>query len=194
MTQGRPLQFDPAQALEAAMQVFWRLGYEATSLSDLLAAMAISRSSFYQAFGSKQALFERCLGHFRERQLQRMHAALARAPSGKAFLRATLYALVGEAAAEEPSKGCLIMNTASEFAGRDAAVAELVAIAARQFAEVFRAAVERAQAEGEIAAERDAGVLARYMVTTVSGLRTMVKAGMDPASIQQVADVAVGAL
>ncbi len=61
MSIGRPLQFDPEQVLDAAMQVFWASGYDATSLQDLLQAMRLSKSSFYQTFGSKQQLFERCL-------------------------------------------------------------------------------------------------------------------------------------
>ncbi|HRP95082.1 MAG TPA: helix-turn-helix domain-containing protein [Rhodocyclaceae bacterium] len=194
MSHGRPLEFDPRRALLAALEVFWRQGFEATSLNDLLRAMGISRSSFYQAFGSKHALFERCLAAFRERQVERMTRALEQAPSGKAFLRASLQALVREAADGSLPKGCLIMNTATEFAGRDPAVARLVSDGTGAFAEVFRAAVVRAQAEGEIAAERDAAVLARYMVSTISGLRTMVKAGLPPAAVEEVVEVALGAL
>lgn len=159
MTQGRPIEFDPDNALHAAMEAFWRHGYEATSLQDLLTAMGISRSSFYQAFGSKHELFERCLALFRERQVKRMLAALEKAPSG-----------------------------------RDAAVSELVAAGTRQFASVFRAAVARAQAEGDISPERDAEVPAHYVVTTVSGLKTMVKAGLAPAVIEAVAEVALDAV
>lgn len=194
MSHGRPLEFDPRHALFAAMDVFWRQGFEATSLQDLLAAMGISKSSFYQAFGSKHALFERCLVAFRERQVQRMTHALARAPSGKAFLLASLHASVREAAAGGTPKGCLIMNTATEFSGRDPTVARLVSESTSAFAEVFRAAVVRAQADGEIATDRDPDVLARFMVSTVSGLRTMLKAGMSPAALEEVAEVAIGAL
>jgi TetR/AcrR family transcriptional repressor of nem operon len=194
MHQGRPLEFDPHLALQSAMEVFWRQGYEATSLRDLLAAMAISKSSFYQAFDSKHGLFEQCLELFRNRQVKRMLAALDKAPSGKEFLRATLRSMVREARGRDAPKGCLIMNTATEFSGRDVVVSGLVAEGTRQFTEVFRAAVERAQVEGEIAADRDADLLARYMLTTVSGLKTMVKAGMDAATIEEVTEVALRAL
>lgn len=194
MPLGRPLEFDPDQALHAAMEVFWRQGYEATSLQDLLQAMDLSKSSFYQCFGSKHELFARCLVRFRERQVKRMRAALHRAPSGRAFLRTVLQAVAEEAHSAKSPKGCLIMNTATEFAGRDRQVADLVADGTRDFAEVFREAVVRAQQEGEIAADRDADALAHYVVSTVSGLKTMVKAGLSPAAIGDVAEVALGAL
>lgn len=193
MSPGRPLEFDPDQALQAAMDVFWRQGYEATSLQDLLQAMGLSKSSFYQAFGSKHELFQRCLALFRERQVKRMLSALQRAPSGREFLRGILRSTAQEARAACP-KGCLIMNTATEFAGRDPIVAELVADGTRDFAGVFRAAVIRAQEEGDVARDRDPDTLARYVVTTMSGLKTMVKAGLSPAAVTEVAEVALGAL
>lgn len=194
MSQGRPLEFDPHLALQKAMEVFWCRGYEATSLRDLLLAMGISKSSFYQAFGSKHAVFERCLLAFRERQVTRMSAALAQSPSGREFLRDMLQSVARGAASTEAPKGCLIMNTATEFSGRDAVVAGLVGEGARQFAEVFRRAIERAQSAGEINAEKDPEVLARYVVTTISGLKTMAKAGLPAAAIKEVAEVALSAL
>lgn len=194
MSQGRPLEFDPQLALQRALELFWCRGYEATSLQELLTAMDISKSSFYQAFGSKHELFERCLKAFRERQVGRMTAALKQAPSGKAFLRSMLMAAAHEAATDEHPKGCLIMNAATEFSGRDAVVADLVGESARQFAGVFQAAIQRAQSEGEIDAKKDAEVLARYVVSTMSGLKTMAKAGMPAAAIEDVTEVALSAL
>lgn len=126
MSLGRPLEFDPEAVLDAAMEVFWRQGFEATSLQDLLAAMNLSKSSFYQAFGSKQQLFETCLARFRKHQAARMMRTLAAAPSGLSFLRQFLRSVAKEARGTDCPKGCLIMNTATEFAGRDAAVAALV--------------------------------------------------------------------
>ncbi len=194
MNQGRPLEFDPNLALQRAMEVFWCRGYEAASLQNLLTAMAISKSSFYQTFGSKHELFQRCLQLFRERQVRLMMAALEQAPSGREFLRRMLRSAASEVVADEPPKGCLIMNTATEFSGRDAIVADLVGKGASQFTEVFRCAIERAQSAGEIDAGKDAEVLARYVVTTMSGLKTMAKAGMQTTAIEDVAELALTAL
>jgi TetR/AcrR family transcriptional repressor of nem operon len=73
-------------------------------------------------------------------------------------------------------------------------VADLVEQGTRQFADVFQAAIERAQADGEITSAKDAEILSRYVVSTMSGLKTMAKAGMPAEAIEQVAEVALGAL
>jgi AcrR family transcriptional regulator len=64
MTAGRRRSFDEAQALETAMRVFWRRGYQGTSLSDLTAALGINKPSLYAAFGNKEQLFARALAHY----------------------------------------------------------------------------------------------------------------------------------
>lgn len=194
MSQGRPLEFDPKIALQKAMEVFWCRGYEAASLQNLLAAMDISKSSFYQAFGSKHEVFERCLLLFRERQVDQMIKVLAKSQSAKEFLRDMLQSAAREAASSNSPKGCLIMNTATEFSGRDAVISGLVGEGTRQFAEVFQTAIERAQSAGEIDPDKNAEVLSRYIVTTMSGLKTMAKAGMPAAAIEDVAEVALSAL
>lgn len=194
MHAGRPLEFDPDTALEAAMAVFWQHGFEATSLADLLHAMDLSKSSFYNGFGSKHRLFEACLERFRARQVARMREGLSCAPSPLRFIRDMLLTNAAEARREGPRRGCLIMNTATEFAGRDPAVAALVDSAARDFAALFRSAVEQAQTRGEIPHTADPAVLSRYLLTTMAGLRTMLKAGLSADEIENVVEVAMQAL
>ncbi|MCB1928918.1 MAG: TetR/AcrR family transcriptional regulator [Rhodocyclaceae bacterium] len=194
MNLGRPLEFDPEVALDAAMNVFWQLGFEASSLPALLQAMGLSKSSFYNAFGSKHQLFEACLERFRGRQIELMQQGLGRAASPLAFIREMLLANAAEARQHGPRRGCLIMNTATEFAGRDPSVGELVGAAARDFASMFREAVERAQQQGEIPSSADPEVLAHYLVTTMAGLRTMVKAGLPADELEKVVVLAVQAL
>lgn len=194
MTQGRPLEFDPEQALTVATECFWARGYEATSLQDLLGAMGISRSSFYQAFGSKHELFASCLHRFRDRQADRMQLALDREPRAAGFLRDFLVSQADDARSGATPKGCLIMNTATEFAGRDAVVGRLVQEGTSAFGAVLERAIRRAQAEGDIRTDLAPAVLANYLLTTVAGLKTMVKAGADAHSVEQVAKLALETL
>lgn len=194
MKLGRPLEFDPDESLETAMQLFWSKGYEATSLQDLLNAMALSKSSFYQAFGGKHPLFEQCINRYRDKLATQMLDRLRRAKSGKAFIEESLYSLAEEVRCSEQPRGCLIMNSATEFAQRDPVVAELIAQGTEKFTNVFLAAVKRAQAEGDIPLQKNAHALARYLVSSISGLKTMAKAGTDPTTLEEIVGVVLTAL
>src|SRR5262249_35659990 len=126
MTVGRPIEFDPAQALDAATRVFWQRGYEATSLDDLLAEMDLSKSSFYQTFGGKAELFQKCLESYRDSSADHFRSMLDQAASGKEFLE-TILGNVAKCVDDPMGRaGCLLVNTASEFGLRDPEVAALV--------------------------------------------------------------------
>ncbi|MGB0468131.1 MAG: TetR/AcrR family transcriptional regulator [Pontibacterium sp.] len=190
---GRPLGFDPDIALESAMQSFWRHGYEACSMQNLLEATGLSKSSIYKTFGGKHALFAKCLSLYQQRSATRMTSLLAQAPSGMSFLRQVFTAVNDDAKDGQP-KGCFVMNTASELGQSDPEIARMVEESLALFKSVFRDAVERAQAEGSISISKNPDDLAIYLVTCMGGLRTMVKAGSNKESIEQTIEIMLGAL
>lgn len=191
---GRPLEFDKEEALEVAMHVFWTRGYEATSLRNLLDAMGLSKSSFYQSFESKQALFQRCLNRYRRAITARMKDDLEQAASGRAFIEEAFHRITEKVHEPGGRRGCLVMNTASHVAAREPEVATLVAEGAAQFQQIFRAAVERAQQEGKIPATKDARSLARYLVSSRSGLMAMAKTGASQSELEDIVAVTLSAL
>ncbi|MEM8703495.1 MAG: TetR/AcrR family transcriptional regulator [Pseudomonadota bacterium] len=117
---GRPRNFDEASALEAALLVFWQKGYEATSLDDLTKAMSLSRSSFYAAFDSKQALFRRALSHYSRNGLQNLKNVAVTADGNP--VDAMMQALSNP---QGGVKGCMLINCVTELAPHDEGVAEI---------------------------------------------------------------------
>jgi len=194
MSMGRPLEFDPTLALDAAMQLFWRKGYEASSLQDLLATMGLSKSSFYQTFESKRSVFERALEHYRFSLIDEMRAELEKARSGRAFIDTLFHSIAEETIGSDARRGCLLMNTACEFAQTDADIASLVSRSIGDIADVLEAAVVRAQDEGSVSSGADARTLATYLVSSISGLKNMVKAGADRETIRRITSVVLAAL
>ncbi|MEZ4224805.1 MAG: TetR/AcrR family transcriptional regulator [Polyangiaceae bacterium] len=190
----RSREFDEAKALQAGMLVFWQQGYDATSLPDLLAAMGLSKSSFYQAFTSKEMLFERCLTHYADTMVGGMRRSLDEAATGLDFIRNTLLGVAEEAKSKSSRRGCLIMNTASEFGQRQPDVAKLVQRHSRRFEAVFHDALERAAADGQLSEAARAQDVARYLVCTLSGLKTLAKAGATRTELTGAAEIALGAL
>lgn len=171
------------------MQIFWRKGYENTSIQDLLDAMDLSKSSLYQAFGGKQALFERCMTHYGDEMIGGLREALQNSPSGLSFIRQFLESVLDEARGVCEARGCLVLNTANEFARRNPQIAQAVAHGLNRFHEVLLAAIMRAQREGDIAKDRDASMLATYLISSMSGLKMMSKAGAAEVTLKGVIDL-----
>ncbi|RTR05926.1 TetR/AcrR family transcriptional regulator [Halomonas nitroreducens] len=194
MTRGRPIAFSPDDALAAALQVFWASGYEAASTRQLLEAMQISRSSLYQAFGNKEQLFIEALRHYRESLIGRLERRLEAAPSARAFFEALFRDTAGEAASERAALGCLIFNSATELGRGDDRPACLARESVEAITAVFRRAVERGQAEGDIASGRDPGHLATYLTLGMAGLRTLIKSGTGPEEARQAAELVLEVL
>lgn len=191
---GRPREFDADDARDIAMQLFWSQGYDATSLSDLLLAMGLSKSSFYQTFESKLSLFELCLERYREILVGTMSEGLANAPSAMAFMNFALIDVANDTNDPLGRRGCLIMNTAAEFAQRDPGIARCVEAGIQATRDVFLEAITAAQAAGDIDSNARTEVLADYLVTIVSGLKTQVKAGASRDQVANIAELSVAAL
>jgi AcrR family transcriptional regulator len=193
MTVGRPRSFDPEIVVQHALDRFWSNGFQATSMQDLMDCTGLSKSSLYESFGSKQTLFEHCIASYREERVAKMSQRLAAADSGLSFIRDMLESVAFECRNGSP-RGCLVMNTAAEFSQRDPQVARLVAQSITAFSGVFRRAVRQAQAEGDIPRHKDAARLASFIVTNMSGLRTLGKGGASQKTLRSTAQLVIQAL
>ncbi|MDY7115022.1 TetR/AcrR family transcriptional regulator [Halomonas sp. SSL-5] len=189
MTRGRPIAFSPDQATSAAMRVFWQYGFEAASTRDLLEAMSISRSSLYQAFGNKEQLFLESLRRYREALLARLQRRLDTAPSAMSCLETLFGDTADEAGSERAALGCLIFNSATELGQRGDPPAEHARESLAAINAFFQRAVLQAQAEGDIALERDTEALAGYLTMGMAGLRTLLKSGADARQARQSVDL-----
>ena len=178
----------------AAMQVFWARGYEAASTRDLLVAMQISRSSLYQAFGNKEQLFLEALARYRSGLVERLQRRLDEAPTAMAFFEALYRDTAREAESERAALGCLIFNSATELGQRGDRPAREATLGVEAITGLFRQAVERGQAEGDIPADRDAQALALYLTLGMAGLRALLKAGTAAAEAEQAAELVLATL
>ena len=150
----RPIEFDRDKAVNRALTLFWRKGYQATSLADLLAAMDIGRSSFYAAFIDKRSFFIECLDLWADRTLSLLQDARAKGPPIDAlqfFFERSFGGVQGAGA--KANWGCMLVNTVLEMAGVDD---ELAAHASRHLGEmqgVFQDCLKDAGASGAQAEE-----------------------------------------
>ena len=163
----RTKEFEPDRALDSAMDLFWRRGYEATSVHDLVAEMGIGRGSMYGTFGDKRALFLAALERFEESRVSRADEILEGSASAVEGIRRLFETTIEGLVSYEPRRGCLLANTAVELAPHDE--------------DAFERALVRGRATGEIPADRDPKALARFLVSTLHGVRVLARAGVDRA-------------
>lgn len=194
MATGRPIEFDPDQVVASATAAFWSKGYEATSLQDLLDATGLSKSSLYQSFGGKQQLFGRCISAYTDRMVALLLERLGDSDSAMQFIDSVLTEVGSEGARGRRPIGCLVMNTASEFGQREPVFAEWVDSGISRVRAVMLRAVEQGQRAGEISRSRSAAALADYLMSSIAGLRTMVKAGTPTKKVLGVVDLIVSTL
>ena len=191
---GRPKGFDQDQVIDAAMTAFWGKGYAATSAQDLVDSTGLGRGSLYNAFSGKHELFLEALRRYDGEWAARQVAVLEADNPVREKVRAVLMTVVDEESGAIPAnRGCLAVNAAIELAGRDAEVTVLVQRIFGRMEEAFRAALERARRDGEIAADRDPRNLARYLLNSMYGLRVLGKAA-DRSALTGIVDTTTSLL
>jgi TetR/AcrR family transcriptional repressor of nem operon len=185
---GRPRSFNIEAAIERAMGVFWSRGYNATALPDLLRATKLSRGSLYAAFGDKHGLFLRALDRYIADALTRTDAELDRRRAPVAGLRAWLAGYVDRTSGANGRRGCLLVATAMELAGRDPEVDRRIASFFKAMETRVADALARAKDAHELADGVEPASAARMLVCFVEGLRVVGKTGPARSRSQATAD------
>jgi AcrR family transcriptional regulator len=185
--------FDPAQALEAAMDVFWNKGYEATSLDDLLTAMKIGRQSMYDTFGDKKQLYLAALGHYADTGSEALRRRLSAGPSALGAIGAFLQD-VARSDAGQRERGCLAVNAVAEFGKADPEVYAFTERTQRMTERIFAEALARAREEGELPGGVDLDAAAHFIHTAIRGMRISAKAGASAAQLGATAGFTMAAL
>jgi TetR/AcrR family transcriptional regulator, transcriptional repressor for nem operon len=185
-------QFDPNQVLERAMRVFWKRGYEATSIQDLVDATRINRASLYATFGGKRELFLAALARYEEVVIKALFETLADREPRRGMER-MFEGLLRRMSDSSYPRGCLYTNTSLECpAGGNLTSRAIAEFFARQEAAIHQL-VSRAQAQAVIDPNRDARALARFFLSVAHGLNVVNKATQDAASLSDTVTVAMSA-
>lgn len=191
---GRSREFDEDEVIEQAMQVFWRRGYQATSLQDLLGAMDLSKSSFYEAFGTKRDLLLTALRRYAGSGMAGLIAPLLRPEASRPEIEETLGRMVRHARSAEGRRGCLVNNTLGEVAPHEPVVFAALQDVLGRLESLLTDAVTRGQRKGEITRKESARALARFLANTFGGINLAAKARPARVALDDVVRVALRAL
>lgn len=151
------------------MEAFRERGFEATSMSELTDRTGVQKASLYGAFGDKRAIYLAALARYSEEALGRLRERLAAPGPVRGVLRG-FFSGIARGTCGGGAKGCLCVNSAMEFAARDAEIAKLLRAHTEKAEAVFRELLVRGVAEGELAADTDVVGLARFLQSSLLGL------------------------
>jgi AcrR family transcriptional regulator len=177
------------------MPVFWRDGYDGASVAELAEAMGISKPSLYAAFGDKEGLFLRVLERYGEQQRARHLHILEAQPDAKLAVESFLRSIVNAYTDPKLPGGCLVVSGTSTCDGGSvpATVRSALCSAMRVGETAIERRLQRARAEGALAAGVDVSAMATYFNTVVAGLGVQAKGGATRAVLQAVAQAAMTA-
>lgn len=190
----RTKDFDEDAVLEKAMDLFWLKGYNGTSMQELVDGLGISRSSLYDTYGDKHALFIKSLEHYKKGVSNKMQAIVDKAGSSKEAVKQLLEFTIRELLNDEQHKGCFLVNAAVEVAPHDQEVNSLICQSDRQAEEYFYTTIKKGQENGEIKNPQDARALASFVVNNIKGLRVTAKSVNNKHIFSDIIDLTLSVL
>ena len=192
---GRPRAYNPDRVIEGALRVFWRKGFSATSLDDLVDATGVNRPSLYAGFGDKEKIYLTVLDRFRDMMTAKLQDALISrgkndtvADAVNRYLSEVIEIYLGNA--NEPL-GCAVLCTTASEATNHQAIREMLAETLQFLDEVFETYLAKAQREGKLRTNLDCVSLARVICAVQHSLALRARSGQSRKELQQMVDAAV---
>jgi len=193
MGMGRPREFDAETALDQAMEVFWRHGYEGATIAQLTEAMGINPPSLYACFGNKEGLLKAALDRYTKLRGVWMDEVVA-APTARAVAERMLMGIADKQTDPANPPGCLLVQGGIACGTGSESVPFELAARRAQNEDQLRDRFVRAKAEGDLKPTSDPAALARYVSAVSVGMGVMASSGSDREALRQVASVAVQAV
>ncbi|WP_319532908.1 TetR/AcrR family transcriptional regulator [uncultured Cohaesibacter sp.] len=190
---GRNRQFDEYDVLERATRWVWRHGFSATSMRDIVAATGVAKASIYNAFGSREAFFQRLLIYYIERKQAQSLTLLKAARTGRAALQAYLDGVLHSPSDESYMSGCLIINIAAEQPALDDEAQATINYGLTLIEEQLTRTIERGVKDGSIDRATEPTVAVPCLLATILGLYVLKRQGICQNKLQDMIDAVLDA-
>jgi AcrR family transcriptional regulator len=189
---GRPRGFNEDKALDRAMHVFWRKGYEGASLNDLTAAMGIQPASLYKAFGNKRALFEKALARYVAGPVAFVHDALNE-PTALSVANRLLRREADFLTERRSRIGCMTIQAALVGGVEGEPIRKKLIALRVKGQDALRQRFERAKSEGDLPSDADTADLARFVTAIYQGMTVQAINGASREELLRLSDTALRA-
>ncbi|OJJ16835.1 TetR family transcriptional regulator [marine bacterium AO1-C] len=184
----RVRQFDEQEVLNKAMELFWKKGYHATSMDDLVKFAGINRASLYGIFGGKKELFNKALEHYRSTNNNVLQRFLSQQTQVKAGLRNLFYHLIEESLADKDCKGCFVVNTTTELIPGDEELETRLKNNQEAIQKTFYNFLLQGAETGEVSEDKDLKAIANLLYTFFNGFRVISKISDDAQDLRTSVD------
>ncbi|MDX7988114.1 TetR/AcrR family transcriptional regulator [Xenorhabdus sp. 12] len=168
---GRPREFDDETVIEAAMQVFWSNGYEGSSAQKLCEKTGLGKGSLYNAYGSKQKLYEKALLRYQQLGLEMQLEILNGPGSAKERLRALLLWGIEGDLNDKERRSCMALFAVMERGSKDPAIGKITQAYIKRLEHALHSVFLSGKDSGEITNEQSVSELARAFLSSYYGLR-----------------------
>jgi TetR/AcrR family transcriptional regulator, transcriptional repressor for nem operon len=166
---GRPKIFNEQIALENAANLFWKQGFEATSMDDLLKTMGLQKGSFYHSFGSKKELYVKAIDWYETSSSKDFDKLFVKIKNPIELIKA-MFIELANCSPEEHQKGCFMGNTIAELSNIDEELVKKAAKNLQDMENFFFEQIKQAQETGELKTRTDAKILAMYLLNLWNGI------------------------
>lgn len=190
----RNKQFDEQEVLEKALILFWKKGYNATSIRDLVEGLGINRASLYTAFGDKEKLFNRAFKHYIDTNNSFMIQFFAKEPQVKTGFKKLFQIAIEDACLDVDRKGCFVVNTTTELIPSDSLVVEMIQKNKLVIEAVFLKFLQKGEIENQFPKGKDLKSLTTMFYTLLSGLKVVSKVETDKISLTKMVDISLSLL
>src|SRR5258708_5910235 len=190
----RHKEFLPEQTLEKAMGLFWKQGYDGSSVEDLVQCTGLGRGSLYGTFGDKHSLYLAAFDRYQTVGREKLVALQQQEGPLREVLQGFFQQIIEEMLADTERRGCFMVNAALEMAPHDADVAQRVQSGLSHTEEAFYHVLIKAQAAGELAWTCDPHRSARFLLNTLLGLRVLGRANPDRRTLEDIVTTALSVL
>lgn len=176
------------------MRLFWRKGYAATSIQDLVDTLHLSRSSLYDTFGDKRTLFLAALQLYSERVISQIARTLNESPTPLGGIEAVFDNLTASAETDTGAMGCFMVNSVAELVPYDREVTKLAAQYSKSLQKLFKDALTKAVSDGSLRTKQTPAQLAAFLFNAVQGIRILIKSGATREQMQAITAITLKSL
>jgi TetR/AcrR family transcriptional regulator, transcriptional repressor for nem operon len=186
--------FEETEIIEKAKNLFQTKGYEATSMQDLVDTLGISRSSLYDTFGDKHELYLKTLQSYCDSNAYKLAEDALSTDDPLEFIQAIFDSVVYSSKMDKDKKGCYVVNTMVEFGTTNPSITSIISSSNTTFEKALEKLIVKAQQQKQIPAQKNAKQIAKFLFTTICGMRVNAKADTSAKELKQIGEMALSVL